>query len=113
MYEHKVAIIRYTAGLFKCDYYIAGIPVSVVSALAVLLFISVTINILAMIYCVYQLRGKLTQCHCVSGGDGDNVDQMYEQVDEKQHHTGAVAMKHNEAYGQISSSSSPTTTTGL
>ena len=87
---------------------------SVVSALAVLLFISVAINILAMIYYVYQLRGKLTQCHCVSGGDGDNVDQMYEQVDEKQHHTGAVAMKRNEAYGQLQiSSSSPTTTTGL
>ena len=108
---------------------------SIVSGLAVLLFISVAINILAMIYCVYQLRGKLTQCHCVSGGDGDNVDQMYEQVDEKQHHTGAVAMKRNEAYGQLQISSfspgavsmkrneaygqlqissfSPTTTTGL
>ena len=85
-----------------------------VSALAVLLFISVTINILAMIYHVYQLRGKLTQCHCVSGGDGDNVDQIYEQVDEKQHQTGAVAMKHNEAYRQLQiSSSSPITTTGL
>ena len=87
---------------------------SVLSGLAVLLFISVTINILAMIYCVYQLRGKLTQCHSVSGGDGDNVDQMYEQVDEKQHHTGAVAMKCNEAYGQLQIiSSSPTTTIGL
>ena len=85
-----------------------------VSALAVLLFISVTINILGMIYCVYQLRGKLTQCHCVSGGDGDNVDQMYEQVDEKQHYTGAVAKKCNEAYGQLQiSSSSPTTSTRL
>ena len=82
--------------------------------MAVLLFISVTINILAMIYCVYQLRGKWTKWYCVSGSDGDNVDQMYEQVDEKQHHTGAVAMKRNEAYGQLQiSSSSPTTTTGL
>ena len=81
------------------------------SGLAVLLFISVAINILAMIYCVCQL---LTQCHCVSGGDGDNVDQTYEQVDEKQHHTGAVAMKRNEAYGQLQIiSSSPTSTTGL
>ena len=61
--------------------------------MAVLLFMSVTINILAMIYCVYQLRGELTQCHCVSGGDGDNVDQTYEQVDEKQHHTGAVQVR--------------------
>ena len=84
------------------------------SGLAVLLYISVTVNILAMIYCVYQLRGKLTQCYCVSGGDGDNVDQTYEQVDEKQHHTGAVSMKRNEAYGQLQISSySPTTTTGL
>ena len=82
--------------------------------MAVLLFISVAIDILGMIYCVYQLRGKLTQCHCVSGGDGDNMDQMYEQVDEKQHHTGAVVMKPNEAYRQLQiSSSSPTTTTGL
>ena len=89
-------------------YCIAETLVGGVSALAVLLFISVAINILAMIYCVYQLRGKLTQCHCVSGGDGD---QMYEQVDEKQHHTGAVVMKHNEAYGQIDSSS-PIETTG-
>ena len=79
------------------------------SVLAVLLMISVSINILSMIY---KLRGKLTQCHCGGGGDGDNVDQMYEQVDEKQHQTGAVAMKHNAAYGQLQiSSSSPTTTT--
>ena len=90
-------------------YCIAETLVGGVSALAVLLFISVTINTLGMIYCVYQLRGKF---HCVSGGDGDNVDQMYEQVDEKQHHTGAVAMKRNEAYGQIDSSS-PIQTTGL
>ena len=105
--------MHYTAHAIKCDHCIAGTLVGGVSALAVLLFISVAINILAMIYCVYQLRGKLTQCHCVSGGDGDNVDQMYEQVDEKQHHTGAVAIKRNEAYMQISSSSSPTTTAGL
>ena len=86
----------------------------VVSALAVVLFISVTINILATIYCVYQLRGKLTQCHCVSGGDGDNVDQMYEQMDKKQHHTETVGVRHNEAYAQLQIiSSSPTTTTGL
>ena len=102
--------------LFKCDYYIAGIPVSVVSGLAVLLLISVAINILAIIYHVYRLRGKLTQSHCVSRGYGDNVDQTYEQmqVDKKQHHTEAVAMKRNEAYTQLQiSTSSPTTTTGL
>ena len=90
---------------------ITGGMIGGVSVLAVLLVISVSINILNMIY---KLRGKLTRCHCVSGGDGDNGDQMYEQVDEKQHHTGAVAMKRNEAYGQLQiSSSSPTTTTGL
>ena len=81
---HHAIYTLYTAHAIKCDYCISGTLVGGVSALAVLLFISVTINILAMIYYVYQLRGKLTQCHCVSGGDGDNVDQMYEQVDEKQ-----------------------------
>ena len=107
-------MLHYTAHVIKiCDHYIAGALVGGVSALSVLLFMSVTINILAMIYCVYQLRGKLTQCHCVSGGDGDNVEQTYEQVDEKHHHTRAVAMKRNEAYGEISSSSSPTTRTVL
>ena len=75
---------------------------SVVSGLAVLLFISVPINILAMIYCVYQLRGKLTQCHCVGGGDGDNVDQMYEQVDEKQHCTAFLLSFSNFMYTHTS-----------
>ena len=60
--------------------------------------------------CIPTERGADTVSLC----DGDNEDQMYEQVDEKQHHTGAVAMKHNEAYRQLQiSSSSPTITTGL
>ena len=62
-----------------------------VSGLAVLLVISVTINILGMIY---KLRGKLTQC---GGGGRDNVEQVDKQVNQK-HHTETVAMKQNEAY---------------
>ena len=46
----------------------------IVWGLAVLLFISVTINILAMIYSVYQQRGKLTS----GGGVRSNVNPLYE-----------------------------------
>ena len=42
--------------------------------LAVLLCISVAINILAIIYCVYRLRGKLTS----SGSARSNVNPLYE-----------------------------------
>ena len=75
----------------NCDYCIAGALVGVVSGLAVLLFISVTINILAIIY---KLRGKLTQC---GGGGRDNVEQVDKQVNQKLR-TETVAMKQNEAY---------------
>ena len=72
------------------DYYIAGVLVGIVSGLAVLLLISVSINVLAAIY---KLRGKLTQC--VSGGGGrENV----EQVDEQGHYEDIVAIKQNVNY---------------
>ena len=54
-------------------YYIAGVLVDIVCGLAVLLLISVAINILAIIYCVYRLRGKLTS----SGGARSNVNPLY------------------------------------
>ena len=61
--------------LIKCDYYIAGILVGIACGLAVLLLISVAINIPAMIYCVYRQRGKLT-----SGGGArkSNVNPLYQ-----------------------------------
>ena len=71
--------------------------ISVVVTLAVLLFISLTINILGMIHCVYQWRVKQAQ----SVGEGENKEQLYEQVDERPHPTGDVTLKQNEAYGQI------------
>ena len=79
--------------MVKHDYCIAGVLVGIVSGLAVLLVISVTINVLAMIY---KLREKL----CVSGGGGHgraNVEQVDEQVNMR-HYEEIPAMKQNEAY---------------
>ena len=77
--------------MVKHDYCIAGVLVGIVSGLAVLLVISMSINVLAMIY---KLRGKL----CVSGGGGrDNVEQVDEQVNMR-HYEEIPAMKQNEAY---------------
>ena len=42
--------------------------------LAALLLISVTINILVVIYCVYRQRGKLTS----GGGARSNVNPLYQ-----------------------------------
>ena len=65
-------------------------------SLAVLLLISLTINTLGMIYCIYQLRVRSTQ----SIDEKGNEEKLYEQVDERQHPE-VVAMKQNEAYGEI------------
>ena len=67
----------------KCILYIftAGSLIGGVVGLAVLLLISLTINILAMIYCIYQLRVKSTQ----SVGERGNEEKLYEQVDDQQH----------------------------
>ena len=78
------------------------------ATLAVLLFISLTINILGIILCIYQWRVKQAQ----SVGEGENMEQFYEQVDERPRPTGDVTLKQNEAYGQIQVPN-PTPTTAL
>ena len=88
----------------------AGSLTGGVVGLALLLLISLTINILAMIYCIHQLRVKSTQ----SVGERGNEEKLYEQVDDQQHTSGVVVMKRNEAYGELSRQiSHPSHTTGL
>ena len=65
--------------------------------LAVFLFISLTLNILGMIYCIYKWRVNSAQ----GVGEEENKEQLYEQVDERPRPTGDVTLKQNEAYGQI------------
>ena len=68
--------------------------------LAVLLLISVSINIVAMVYCIYQWRVKLTQN--VSGSGEEKVEEeLYARVDDCQPE--AVSTEQNEAYGESSS----------
>ena len=68
-----------------------------------LLFVSITINVLSMIYCVYHKRVKSAQEKSIT-----TQEQLYEQVDELQYSKeAAVAIKQNEAYGQISSQTTP------
>ena len=91
-----------------------GALTGVVGVLSVLLFISLTINLLCTIYCIYQLKMKTKQ-RVVS--EGEKQDALYEQVDEQQQFTATrstLAMKQNEAYGKISSqTSNPSHSTGL
>ena len=88
----------------------AGSLTGGVVGLALLLLISLTINILAMIYCIYQLRVKSTQ----SVGERGNEEKLYEQIDDQQHAAGVVVMKQNEAYGELNRQiSHPSHTTGL
>ena len=85
----------------------AGSLTGGVVGLAILLLISLTINILAMIY---QLRVKSTQ----SVGERGNEEKLYEQVDDQQYAAGVVVMKQNEAYGELSRQiTHPSHTTGL
>ena len=89
--------------------YITGALTGTVGTLAVLLFISVTINILAMIY---LWRVKRFQSVSV---EGETQDELYEVVRE-QHSTGddTLSMRENEAYEQISSyTQNPSYATGL
>ena len=82
--------------------------------MAVLLFISVTVHLLSIIYCIYNKRVKESVHQRDSQGEAQ--EQFYEQVDEKKYPTeAAVAVKANEAYGQISlqTTPNPTHTTGL
>ena len=77
--------------------------------LCVLLLISVSINIVAIIY---QLSVRWTQSAGESGGRENEEQLYYEQVDD--HHPGIVAMKQNEAYGEIGTPiSNPSHITGL
>ena len=66
-----------------------------VVGLSLLLVISLSINILAIIY---QQRVNSTQ----RVGERENEEKLYEQEDDQQHGGGVVAMEHNEAYGEIS-----------
>ena len=72
-----------------------------VVSLALLLFISVTINILFTVHCIYQLRQRKGG----SGGEGSGKqsEELYEEVDRlpQQDIGDAVTMKSNEAYGEI------------
>ena len=66
--------------------------------MSLLLAISLTINILAIIYYIYQHKVKSTERVC----EKKNEKNLYEQADDQQHGGGVVAMEHIEAYGEIS-----------
>ena len=68
--------------------------------LAVLLLISVSINIVAMVYCIYQRRVKLTQ-NVSESGEEKVEEELYTRVDDCQPE--AVSTEQNEAYEQSSS----------
>ena len=71
-----------------------------VVALAVLLLISVTINLLSAAYWIYRLRvrGKKSD----GGESPGNQEGLYEDVDGSlQPRGGEVSLKRNEAYGKI------------
>ena len=91
MYDHIISVSTVSDSLTG----------SVVS-LAVLLFISLTINIVFTVHCIYQLRVRRG-----SSSDGDKrSEELYEQVDDSRplQTTGeVVTLQKNEAYGEISS----------
>jgi len=65
-----------------------------VALLAVLLAISITVN-LVILFCHLLLR----RTHSTGAGRKRNVEQLYEEVAESQV-GGEVVLKDNEAYGQ-------------
>ena len=71
----------------------AGALIGGVVGLALLLLISMTINILAMIYCIYQLRVKSTQN--VHVGEREEMEMLCVQVEEQQQAAVVVDMKQN------------------
>ena len=77
-----------------------------VVASSALLVTSLSVNVVTILYCAYQLWVKRQS----SAGTGrrENEEQVHKQVDD--HHPGAVIMKVNEAYGQFSNNRSHTTT---
>ena len=78
------------------------------ASLAVLFFISLTINIVFTVHCIYQLRVWRGS----SSGRDKKSEELYEQVDDSRplQTTGeeVVTLQKNEAYGEISSRN-PTT----
>ena len=71
-----------------------------VVALAVLLLISVTINLLSAAYWIYRLRVRGKKSN--GGGSPGNQEGLYEDVDGSlQPQGGEVSLKRNEAYGKI------------
>ena len=79
--------------------------------LAVLLLVSVTINLLLAAHWMYTLRGK-RGTKSRGEGPGNQTEVVYEDVDGGQSLTAprdVVSLKRNEAYGKISTQS---TTTG-
>ena len=92
------------------DYYnhfMTGALTGGVVALSALLVTSLSVNVVTILYCAYQLWVK-RQSGAGTGSRG-NEEQVYAQVDD--HHPGAVTMKHNEAYGQCGHNPRHTTTT--
>ena len=90
----------------------AGALIGGVVGLAVLLLISLTINILAMIYCIYQLRVKLTQN--VHVGEREEMEMLCVQVEEQQQAAAVVDMKQNDTYEGVGGQTShPSHTIGL
>ena len=78
---------------------LTGVLTGAVGALAVLLFISITFNLLCIIYCIHQLRMKKSQC-CST--EGKIEEEIYEVVDEQYPSAGgSLPMMQNEAYRQI------------
>ena len=73
-----------------------------VVSLALLLFISITINTLFTVHCIYQWRQR--KGGSGGGGSGKQSEELYEEVDRlpQQDIGDAVTMKSNEAYGEIS-----------
>ena len=83
----------------------ADLLTSGVVALAVLLLISVTINLLSAAYWIYRLRVRGKK----SGRESsDNQEQIYEDVDGGQSHCApGLPLKRNESYGKINPKSIP------
>ena len=72
--------------------------------LAVLLLVSVTINLLLAAHWMYTLRGK-RGTKSRGEGPGNQTEGVYEEVDGGQPLTAprdVVSLKRNEAYGKIS-----------
>ena len=86
---------------------LTGALIGGVVALSALLVTSLSVNVVTILYCAYQLWVKRQSG--AGTGSGGNEEQVYAQVDD--HHPGAVTMKHNEAYGQCGHNPRHTTTT--